>query len=296
MAAPKSLSETYTLLNGVKIPCLGFGTYKYMVSHEVTVEMIANAARIGYRLFDTASLYMNERGLGQALRQSGVPRDELFIVSKVWNQDQGYESTLAVIEESLEDLGFDYIDLYLIHWPIPAGHDDDWQQLNLETWRAMEKCYREGKLRALGVSNFLEHHLKPLMEAAEIPIMANELEMNIGYYQSQIHQFCRQNGIQVISYSPLSGIVKERPEISELCKKYNKTPAQISLRWNMQLGSIPIPRSYDYQRMAENIDIFDFDLTSEEISLISSLEDPDRKHQHPDTFRTPIDRHMKTKV
>lgn len=296
MAVPKSLSDTYTLINGVKIPCFGYGTYKYQVTHEVSVDRIEHAARIGYRLFDTASFYMNERGLGQALRASGVPREELFITSKVWNADQGYESTLAVIEESLEDMGFDYIDLYMIHWPIPYGHDDDWQELNLETWRAMEKCYREGKLRAIGVSNFLEHHLRPLMAKAEVPVMVNELEMNVGYYQSEIHRFCAANNIRVISYSPMSGIDTVSPKLNGLSKKYGKTPAQISLRWNTQLGMIPIPRSYDYGRMKENTEIFDFELTSDEIEYISSILDETRTHSHPDTFRFPYDRHFKTKI
>lgn len=296
MTVPRSLTDTYTLNNGVKIPCIGYGTYQFKVTHEVSVDRNKHATQIGYRLFDTASFYMNEQGLGKALRASGVPREELFIVSKVWNAEQGYESTLAVIDESLEDLGFDYIDLYLIHWPIPHGHDDDWQKLNLETWRAMEKYYREGKLRAIGVSNFLENHLQPLMAEAEIPIMVNELEMNVGYYQSEIHKFCTSNDIRVISYSPMSGIDTVAPQLQDLCQKYGKTPAQISLRWNTQLGMIPIPRSYNYGRMQENIDIFDFELTAEELDYISSIYDDTRRHNHPDTYRFPYERHFKTKI
>lgn len=295
MERPKSLTDTYTLNSGVKIPCIGYGTFKYQVTRETSIEMNAQAARTGYRLFDSASFYMNEKSLGDALRLSEVPREELIVTSKVWNADQGYESTLAIIDESLEDLGFDYIDLYMIHWPIPFEHDDDWQQLNLDTWRAMERRYREGKLRAIGVSNFMEHHLRPLMDAAVIPVMVNELEMNVGYYQSEIHEFCKDNGIKVISYSPLSGIEGVSPQLNDLCQKYGKTPAQISLRWNTQLGMIPIPRSYNFDRMAQNIDIFDFELTQDELAYISSIQD-DRNHNHPDTYRFPYDRHFKTKI
>ena len=201
------------------------------------------------------------------------------------NQDQGYESTLAVIEESLADLRMEYIDLYLIHWPIPADHDHDWKDLNLATWRAMEKCYREGKLRAIGVSNFLEHHLQPLMAAAEIPVMVNEMEMNVGYYQREIHRFCLEQGIQIVAYSPLKGIDRGYPALEQLAQKYSRTPAQIALRWLIQLGMIPIPRSYDRERIKENTEVFDFNLTPAELELLCSIQDADRHHQHPDSAR-----------
>lgn len=291
-----SFSDRWTLSNGVQIPCLGFGTYRHMVSTEISVEMNKYAAQSGYRLFDTASVYRNERSIGDALRQSGVPREDFFVVSKVWDQDQGYDSTLAVIEESLTDLGFDYIDLYLIHWPVAAGHEDDWQQMNLETWRAMEKCYRDGKLRAIGVSNFLEHHLQPLMAAAEIPVMANEIEMNIGFCQYDIRRFCRAHGIRTIAYSPLAGIGKEFAELSEICKKYNKTQAQIILRWIYQHDTIAIPSSYDCGRMVENTAIFDFRLNSEEMAVLDSIEDPGRRHNNPDARLTQVDRHTRPKI
>ena len=294
MPIANSFQDTFTLLNGVKIPAYGFGTYKFGVSHETTVECICLAAQLGYRLFDTASLYMNEQGLGEGLRRSGVPREELFVSSKVWNQDQGYDGTMAAFQESLDDSQLGYFDLYLIHWPIAKDHDHDWQQQVRETWRAMTDLYKAGKIRAIGVSNFLEHHLA-VLDDAEVPVMVNELECNLGYPQQQIHDFCHERGIVTISYSPMLGVGTPRPLVEELAQKYGKTPAQIALRWNVQLGSIPIPRSYDEAHMRQNMDVFDFSLTQEEMAALSALEDLN-KHQHPDVDRIGIDRHWKTKI
>ena len=294
MPIAKSMQDTFTLRNGVQIPALGFGTYKYGVSHETTVDSICLAAQLGYRLFDTASLYMNEQGLGEGLRRSGIPREELFVSSKVWNQDQGYEATMAAFQEGLDDCKLGYYDLYLIHWPIAKDHDDDWQYQVRETWRAMEDLYKAGKIRALGVSNFLEHHLA-VLDDAEIPVMVNELERNFGYPQNEIHDYCHARGIVTISYSPLLGATAERPLVTALSQKYGKTPAQIALRWNIQLGSIPIPRSYDETHMRQNMEVFDFELTQEEMDALSALEDIN-KHQHPDVDRIGIDRHWKTKI
>lgn len=296
MQIPRAMSDRVTLKNGVQMPVLGFGTFHWQASHEFTYSSIQLAAETGYRMFDTASFYANEGGTGKGLRLSGVPREELFVASKVWNKDQGYESTLEIVAESLDDLGFDYLDLYMIHWPIPFAHDDDWRELNRETWRAMEKLYNEGKIRALGVSNFLPHHLEPLMEYATVPIMVNELEQSVGYYQKEAHEFCMKEGIQTVSYTPLGGVKSERPELEPIAKKYGKTIAQVCLRWLQQLGSVPIPKSYNPERMKENMDIFDFELTAEEVAFICTLEDTKEKHQHPDIDRIDMDRHMKTKV
>lgn len=296
MQTPKSYQDTYELKNGVRIPCIGYGTYMYGVDHETSVDRIRHAAQIGYRLFDTASFYMNEQGMGEALRTCGVPREELFISSKVWNQDQGYDATIASFNETLEDMQMDYLDMYLIHWPIAFGHDDDWQFMVKETWRAMTDLYKQGKIRVLGVSNFLEHHLA-VLDGEEIPVCVNELERNLGYPQMEIHDFCHAHDIVTISYSPLRCIHRERPLINALAEKYGKTPAQIALRWNIQLGSIPIPRAYTYEHMSGNLDVFDFELTDEEVAQISSLEDIiERPHQHPDIDRIPLDRHFKTKI
>ena len=322
MLVPKSISDKVKLSNGLEIPCLGCGWGHPRATHDETYSSVAAAARMGLRLFDTASFYANERAMGKGLKLSGVNREELLVASKVWNQDQGYDSTLAVVEETLEDFGFDYIDLYMIHWPIAYGHDEDWQELNRETWRAMEKLYREGKIRALGVSNFLEHHLRPLMDFATVPVMFNEIEQSIGYYQSETHEFCRQNNIQTISYTPLGGVIvpivrppaapgerpaggppprqprimERRPELESICEKYDKLPSQICLRWLQQIGSVPIPSTYNEAHMKDNIDIFDFELNDEEIALIKTLPDTKGRHQHPDIDRINFDRYIKPKI
>ena len=294
MPVPHSPQDVYTLKNGVTIPVIGYGTYMYGVSHEESVACIRHAAQLGYRLFDTASLYMNEQGLGEALRTSGVPREELFISSKVWNQDQGYDGTMAAFHETLQDMQTDYLDMYLIHWPIAKDHDDDWQQMVLGTWRAMTELYQSGRIRVLGVSNFLQHHLA-VLDGQEVPVMVNELERNLGYPQTEIHDFCHENGIATISYSPLAGLKNGHPLLEALSRKYSRSPAQIMLRWNIQLGCIPIPRAYNYEHMQANLQVFDFSLSDEDLAAITAAENPG-KHQHPDIDRIPIDRHWKTKI
>ena len=295
MNNPKSLQETFTLKNGQKIPVMGFGTFNLGASHETVTDCICHAAELGYRFFDTASVYMNEQGVGEGLRRSGIPREELFVSSKVWNQDQGYEGTIAAVHETLQDMKTDYLDLYLIHWPIAFGHDDDWKIMVSETWRAMTELYHAGVIRALGVSNFMQHHLA-VLDHEDVPVMANELERNLGYPQEDIHHYCHDQGIVTISYSPIQGINQDRPLIRTLCSKYGKTAAQIVLRWHLQLGSIPIPRSYNYEHMQSNLEVFDFELTQEEVVAISSLEDLAVRRNHPDTNRVNLDRHKWVKV
>jgi len=300
MTAPKSIQETVQLANGVQMPKFGFGTWKMTMTTDTVRTMVRENIEMGLRLVDTASLYANEGGVGKGFRDSGLAREDFFVVSKLWNQDQGYDSAIAAVEESLEDLGLDYIDLYLIHWPVGHNHDHDWQQQNLDSWRAFEKLYRDGKLRALGVSNFLPHHLEPLMEKAEIPITVNEIEVTLGYHQEEARAFNAAHGIATIAYAPLGGVRAERPELAPLCEKYGKTPHQICLRWIQQLGCIPIPSSYDPAHMRANTDIFDFELTSDECAYLATLPNTKPFHQHPDTTRIPIeghmDRHNRTKV
>jgi len=295
MKIPESIHDTYTLKNGLKIPVIGFGTFNLGADHETVVDRICHAAELGYRFFDTASVYMNEQGVGEGLRRSSIPREEFFVSSKVWNQDQGYDGTIAAVQETLQDMKTDYLDLYLIHWPIAYGHDDDWKAMVCETWRAMTELYHAGVIRALGVSNFMQNHLA-VLDHEEVPVMANELERNLGYPQDDIHDYCHEHGIVTISYSPIQGIHLKRPLIDELCQKYGKNAAQIVLRWHIQQGSIPIPRSYNYSHMESNLKTFDFSLTDEEMSAISHLEDLAERRHHPDTNRPTLDRHKWTKV
>lgn len=261
------------LSNGVKIPKLGFGTFKVEDGRQ-TVEAVRTALELGYRHIDAAAIYQNEESVGQGIKESGVPREEIFITSKVWNTDQGYESTLKAFETSLKKLGTDYLDLYLIHWP---------KALNKETWRALEKLYEDGKVRAIGVSNFKEHHLIDLMETAKIKPMVNQVEFHPQLSQPQLLKFCKENNIQVVAWGPLmQGQLAKFELLKELSKKYNKTEAQIVLRWDIQQGVVTIPKSINPERIKSNIDIFDFELTEEDMRKISMLNTEERIGPDPD--------------
>ncbi|MDW8802697.1 aldo/keto reductase [Clostridium sp. A1-XYC3] len=278
----ENINSCTTLNNGVKMPWLGFGTYKIEDGSTVT-ESVKEALRIGYRHIDTASLYNNEEGIGIALKESGIERKEIFLVSKVWNSDQGYEKTLNAFETSLKKLQTDYLDLYLIHWP---------QLLNKETWRALEKLYKEGRVRAIGVCNFKESHLRDLMEDAEIPPMVNQVEFHPYLIQNDLLDFCKDNNIQLEAWSPLMrGNILKVDLLQELAKKYGKTVSQIVLRWDLQKGIVTIPKSTTPARIKENTDIFDFELSEEDMDKIQQLDqglrfgkDPDNVYANPDIF------------
>lgn len=263
------------LNNGVKIPKLGFGTFKVEDGQE-TIDAVKTALEVGYRHIDAASCYDNEESVGQGIVESGVPREEIFITSKVWNTDQGYESTLRAFDLSLKKLGTEYLDLYLIHWP---------KKLNKETWKALEKLYKEGKVRAIGVSNFKEYHLIDLMESAEIKPMVNQIEFHPQLSQPELLKFCKENQIQVVAWGPLmQGQLAKYPLFEELSKKYNKTPAQIVLRWDIQQGVVTIPKSINPDRIKSNADIFDFELTDEDMEKISMLNTGERIGADPDNI------------
>ncbi|MGN8937395.1 aldo/keto reductase [Bittarella sp. HCP28S3_D9] len=279
----KDLQDCYILKNGVKMPCVGYGTYK--THEEETYRAVRAAIDIGYRHIDTASLYGNEAAVGRAVRDCGLPREELFVTSKLWNDDQGYESTLAAFARTLEQLGMDYVDLYLIHWPIPEGREGDWQTLNQESWRAMEELYRAGKIRALGVSNFLPHHLQSLMDTAQVPVMVDQLEIHPMRHQREAVNFCQRNGIQVEAWAPLvRGRAFDDPVLRSLAEKYQKTVPQICLRWSMQQGIVPLPKSSHEGRIRENADIFDFALAPEDMAKLLSLDGELGVGRHPDHF------------
>nr|WP_263324537.1 aldo/keto reductase [Neobacillus sp. Marseille-Q6967] len=274
---PTSLKDTVTLHNGVKMPWVGLGVFKVSEGEEV-VESVKAAIRNGYISIDTAAIYKNEEGVGQAIRESGVPREELFITSKVWNSDQGYETTLQAFETSLNKLGLDYLDLYLIHWPGVDKYKD--------TWKALEKLYKDGRVRAIGVSNFLIHHLEDLMSDCEIKPMVNQVEFHPHLTQKELLAFCKKEGIQMEAWSPLKqGQLLNEPVLVDIAHKYNKSVAQVILRWDLQHEVVTIPKSIKEHRIIENADIFDFELSAEDMEKIDALNQDSRAGSHPDTMR-----------
>jgi methylglyoxal/glyoxal reductase len=276
----KNLQATTTLNNGVKMPWLGIGVFKVEEGPEL-VNAVKFAIKHGYRSIDTAAIYQNEEGVGQAIREgiheTGVTREELFVTSKVWNADLGYESTLAAYETSLTKLGLDYLDLYLIHWPVAGKFK--------EAWRALETLYKEGKVRAIGVSNFQIHHLEDLMKDAEIKPMINQVEYHPRLTQEDVRRFCQEHGIQLEAWSPLmQGQLLDHPDLLDIANKYNKSIAQVILRWDLQNGVVTIPKSTKENRIVENADIFDFELTNEDMERMNSLNQNHRVGPDPDNF------------
>lgn len=274
----KNLQSTTTLHNGVKMPWFGLGVYKVEEGSEV-VNSVKAAIEAGYKSIDTAALYENEEGVGKAIAESNVPREELFITSKVWNSAQGYDSTIAAFDESMKKLGLEYLDLYLIHWPVP--------KLNKykETWKALEKLYKDGRVRAIGVSNFKEHHLKDLITTCEVKPMVNQVEYHPRLTQTSLHEFCKHNEIQLEAWSPLMrGELLNEPNLLKIAQKYNKSVAQIILRWDLQNEVVTIPKSIKPHRIKENADIFDFELSREDMEKISSLNQDQRIGPDPDVM------------
>jgi diketogulonate reductase-like aldo/keto reductase len=265
-----------TLHNGVKMPQLGFGVWR--VSAEDGVDAVKNAIEVGYRHIDTAAVYKNEEQVGEAIRQSGVPREELFITTKVWNSDQGFDSTLRAHEDSLKRLGLDYVDLYLVHWPVKGKY--------VETYKALEKLYDEKQVRAIGVSNFHIHHLEDLAAHCNIKPMVDQVELHPILAQVELQQYLNKNGIALEAWSPLmqGGELLTNPVISEIAQKHNKTSAQVILRWHMQRDIIAIPKSITPSRIRENFQIFDFELTSEDMTSINKLNENRRVGSDPDNF------------
>lgn len=272
----KSLQGTTTLHNGVKMPYFGLGVYKVEDGNEV-IQTVKTALEVGYRAIDTAALYNNEEGVGQAIKESGIPREDLFITTKVWNTDQGYDNTLKAFDTSMKKLGLDYLDLYLIHWP---GKDK-----YVETWHALEKLYKDGRVRAIGVSNFHIHHLHTLMEQSDEKPVINQVELHPYLSQKELITFCQNEGIAVEAWSPLGrGWLLNDPTLVEIGKKYGKTAAQVTLRWHLQNEVIVIPKSVTPSRIKENAEIFDFELTEEEMKKIDSLNKNERTGKDPDEF------------
>ena len=267
----KMLTDVYKLSNGVEIPCIGYGTWQ-TPNGEVATTAVLEALKAGYRHIDTAAAYKNEQSVGEAIRLSGIPREQIFITSKVWNRNRGYEKTVAAFERTLANLGTDYLDLYLIHWPANAGQYSDPDSVNLDTWRALTDLYRAGRIRAIGVSNFKPHHLEPLMKT-EIPPMVNQIELHPGHSQSETVEYCKSHGILVEAWSPLGeGRVLSDPTLRAIGEGYGKSSAQVCIRWCLGRGALPLPKTVTPTRMVENADVFDFSLSDEDMAAVAALE------------------------
>ncbi|WP_445517862.1 aldo/keto reductase [Streptomyces sp. NEAU-174] len=266
-----------TLHTGLEIPQLGFGVFQ--VEDAQTTGAVRSAIEAGYRSIDTAAIYGNEAGVGRALAESGVPREELFLTTKLWNADQGYDSTLAAFDTSLAKLGTDYVDLYLIHWPTPA------RDLYLDTWRALEKLLADGRTRAIGVSNFQPAHLARLLDHSGVVPVINQVELHPYLQQGELRAFHAQHNIATEAWSPLAqGALLQDPALTAIARRHGKTPAQVVLRWHLQLGNVVIPKSVTPARIRENIDVFDFTLTPEDIEAIGALDRGQRTGPDPDTL------------
>ncbi|MFA5006596.1 MAG: aldo/keto reductase [Candidatus Izemoplasmatales bacterium] len=273
--------KPFTLSNGVAIPPIGFGTWQ-IPDGDVVYNAVRAALSAGYRAIDTAAVYGNETGVGAAIRDAGIPRSEVFLTTKVWNDDQGYESTLRAFGASRAKLGVEYVDLYLIHWPA-VNRFPDHRATNLETWRAMERLYREGKVRAIGVSNFLPHHLEPLWNAAEVKPMVDQVELHPGNPADDVVAWCRARGILVQAWSPMMrGHVFDYPVLAEIASKHARTVPQVVLRWILDRGIHPLTKSVTPARIKENLDVFSFTLDDEDEAKIATLSGIGRFGSHPD--------------
>ncbi|MBM4765224.1 aldo/keto reductase [Bacillus sp. B15-48] len=266
-----------TLNNGIQMPQLGFGVFKVEDGNTV-IDAVKKAIEVGYRSIDTAAIYQNEAGVGEAIRQSQVPREELFITSKVWNKDQGYDSTLKAFETSLDKLGLDYLDLYLVHWPMPKTDK------YVETYKALEKLYEDGRVRAIGVCNFNIPHVERILSECQVKPVLNQIECHPYLTQMDLKQFCKENDIFVEAWGPLmqGGEALTNEAIKEIAKKYNKTTAQVILRWHLQNNVIAIPKSITPSRIEENFNVFDFELTNDELNQIDALNENKRQGSDPE--------------
>ncbi|MBO0601993.1 aldo/keto reductase [Sporosarcina sp. E16_3] len=267
-----------TLNNGLDIPQLGFGVWK--IPDDEAKNAVEQALEAGYRLIDTAKIYRNEVGVGKALAASTVPREDLFITTKLWNADQGYENTLKAFDESLEKLGLDYVDLYLIHWPTPMF------DTYVDTYKALETIYKEGRAKAIGVCNFDIEHLQRIINECEVMPSVNQVECHPYLQQTELKAFCKEHGILFEAYSPLMNGTKvlQDPVIQEIANQYGKTPAQVILRWHLQTDVVAIPKTVTPSRMDENINVFDFELSDADLDKIATLERNERHNAVPSQF------------
>lgn len=273
--------ENIILNDGYSLPLIGFGTYKT----EDTLMSVQAAIESGYRLIDTASIYGNEKEVGEAVKRTTVPRQHLYITSKVWRTDLGYDATRKAFKNTLKRLSLEYLDLYLIHWPANSKNYKDWIKVNAETWRAMEELQDEGLIRSIGVSNFWPEHLEELLNTAKVPPAVNQIEYHPGYQQTTVVDYCQRQNIALQAWSPLArGRFQDHPLLNEIAGKHGKTVSQIILRWTVQQGLLPLPKSSRPQRIKENIDIFDFELSRDEMSAVTNMQPQGFSGERPDIW------------
>lgn len=275
------LTDVFALNNGYEIPCVGFGTWQ-TPDGDTAVMAVREAIKAGYRHIDTAAVYGNECGVGQGIKMSGIDRKKLFVTSKVWNTERGYDRTMAAFEKTLADLELDYLDLYLIHWPASICQSSDWEQINLETWRAMTELYEAGRIKAIGVSNFMPHHLEALLKT-EVAPMVNQIEFHPGQMQEETVRFCRERNILVEAWSPLgTGRMLTNETLTKIAEKYHKSAAQLCIRWCLQNSVLPLPKTVTPSRMIENAQVFDFTISDEDMTAINVMPYCGGSGLHPD--------------
>ena len=278
-----SIEDTYTLNNGVEIPIIGFGTWQ-TPDGDIAKHAVEVALNAGYRHIDTAAAYGNEKSVGQAIKKSGINRHDLFITTKLWNADHGYQSTKAAIDRSLQNLKVDYLDLYLIHWPNPVAMRDHWAEANSESWRAMEEAVQAGKIRAIGVSNFRKRHLDELLKTAEIKPVVNQIMLNPSDLQSDVVKVNNKLGLLSEAYSPLgTGGLLGNETVKEIASEVGKSPAQVLIRWSLEHGFLPLPKSVHDKYIQANVEVFDFNLNSEQMNKLDSLHGVSGLATDPDT-------------
>ena len=279
-----NVNSPIKLNNGVEIPCVGYGTFR--TDPAVTAQAVQDAIAAGYRHIDTAKVYENEVGVGQGIKAASVPREELFVTSKLWNTDRGYEATKAAFQASLDRLGLDYLDLYLIHWPANEKQfGADAAKINAETWRAMEELYEAGKIRAIGLSNFMPHHVAELLKTAKIKPMVDQIEVHPGWTHAEEIKKLQAMDIVVEAWGPLGGqgaTVLVDPTMQKIAAAHGKSTAQVSLRWILQQGVVPLPKSVHVDRLKQNMELFDFELSNEEMQTIAALPNLGGQCKDPD--------------
>lgn len=283
-----NLGDEVALANGVTIPCVGFGTYKNTDPAEC-LSSVREALAAGYRHVDTAQFYFNEENVGEAIRESGLPRNEIFLTTKVWNTSQGYDNTLRAFDESMGKLGLDYLDLYLVHWPVAKDYATDYPSAFTQTWRALEKLYADGKVRAIGVCNCLKEHINVLFGECKVKPMVNQIEYHFGFSdpdQTEAADFSRANGIVVEAWAPLCrGRAFGNPVLKAVAEKYGKTEAQILVRWCLQHETLPLPKTVSPARIRENADVFGFVMSDEDMAALDAVDTVGRLGPHPTEAR-----------